>query len=234
MKNYDGVLLDLREMKDEKYRVFNERIANVVPDSSIGVRIPQLRDYAKKFVRDLDYDEAELFRFPNEYLEIRMLKCLCVAYAKRPYDELVTDIRKCVPILNGWSSCDLFVSTLKVLKKHREEFLPELKSYAAENSEFSQRFALIVLLTSYMSREYLPLIFSIAESVDTEKYYVHMGAAWLIAEVLVRFYEDGTAFLKCTKLNGKTVNKAIQKARESYRLTLEQKACLNSLKRCAE
>ena len=219
MKNYDGVLLDLREMKDEKYRVFNERIANVVPDSSIGVRIPQLRDYAKKFVRDPDYDEAELFRFPNEYLEIRMLKCLCVAYAKRPYDELVTGIRKCVPILNGWSSCDLFVSTLKVLKKHREEFLPELKSYAAENSGF----ALIVLLTSYMSREYLPLIFSIAESVDTEKYYVHMGAAWLIAEVLVRFYEDGTAFLKCTKLNGKTVNKAIQKARESSVLRSNKK-----------
>ena len=58
-----------------------------------------------------------------------------------------------------------------------------------------------------------------------------MGAAWLIAEVLVKFYERGVSFLQTTALDAKTVNKAIQKARESYRLTDEQKNFLKLLKK---
>ena len=57
-----------------------------------------------------------------------------------------------------------------------------------------------------------------------------MGAAWLLAEVLVKFYDAGMRFLKEGALDGRTKNKAIQKARESFRLTDEQKNYLKSLK----
>ena len=49
--------------------------------------------------------------------------------------------------------------------------------------------------------------------------------------MLVKFYERGVSFLQTTALDAKTVNKAIQKARESYRLTDEQKNFLKLLKK---
>ena len=230
MKTYEQVLEELRERKDEKFRLFNERIVNVPSGSSIGVRTPLLRAYAKEFLKQEDFSFDALFSFPNEIYEIRLLKCLCVGYAKVPYARLVSLIRRCVPILDGWAVCDLFCSTLKVFKKHREEFLPEIQKYLDRGTEFSQRFALILLLGCYMEKSCLPVIFRALDTVDTRPYYTYMGAAWLLAEVLVKFYEDGVQYLKTGMLDARTKAKAITKARESFRLTQEQKNFLKSLK----
>ena len=58
-----------------------------------------------------------------------------------------------------------------------------------------------------------------------------MAVACLVAEVLAKHYKRGEEFLKHGLLDKKTHNKAIQKAKESYRLTPEQKINLNNLKR---
>lgn len=230
MKTYEETLAQLSAMKDEKYRVFNERIVNVASGSSIGVRTPLLREYAKKFVKEDGFSFDGLFAYPSGIYEIRLLKCLCVGYAKVSFAERVRLIERCVPVVDGWAVCDLFCSTLKEIKKHRAEFLPELEKYLREGTEFSQRFAYIVMLGCYMEREYLPLIFESLGRANTQYYYTYMGAAWLLAEVLVKFYGDGVGYLKDGALDGRTKNKAIQKARESFRLTSEQKNYLKSLK----
>lgn len=227
---YEETLAELSAMKDEKYRVFNERIVNVPSGTSIGVRTPMLRDYAKKFVKREDFSFDELFQWPNDFYEIRLLKCLCVGYAKVPFAEKEELIEKCLPVIDGWGVCDLFCSTLKEVKKQREEFLPNIERYIAMGTEFSQRFGYILLLGCYMEEEYLPAIFRLLGEAKTEYYYTYMGAAWLLAEVLVKFYGEGVRYLKEGALDGRTKNKAIQKARESFRLTDEQKNYLKSLK----
>ena len=227
---YEETLAELSAMKDEKYRVFNERIVNVPSGTSIGVRTPMLRDYAKKFVKREDFSFDELFTWPNDFYEIRLLKCLCVGYAKVPFAEKEELIEKCLPVIDGWGVCDLFCATLKEVEKHREEFLPNIERYIAMGTEFSQRFGYILLLGCYMEEEYLPVIFRLLGEAKTECYYTYMGAAWLLAEVLVKFYGEGVRYLKEGALDGRTKNKAIQKARESFRLTDEQKNYLKSLK----
>ena len=57
-----------------------------------------------------------------------------------------------------------------------------------------------------------------------------MAAAWLEAEVLIKCYDYGVRILQSRILPPKTHDKAIQKARESFRLTKEQKGFLQSLK----
>lgn len=227
---YEETLAELSAMKDEKYRVFNERIVNVPSGTSIGVRTPMLRDYAKKFVKREDFSFDELFQWPNDFYEIRLLKCLCVGYAKVPFAEKEELIEKCLPVIDGWGVCDLFCATLKEVEKHREEFLPNIERYIAMGTEFSQRFGYILLLGCYMEEEYLPVIFRLLGEAKTECYYTYMGAAWLLAEVLVKFYGEGVHYLKEGALDGRMKNKAIQKARESFRLTDEQKNYLKSLK----
>ena len=66
MRTLESVTADLRALGDEKYRPFNERIANIRPGSSLGVRMPQLRTYAKALVREEGFSLQELFLFPND------------------------------------------------------------------------------------------------------------------------------------------------------------------------
>lgn len=231
MFTYEEIIASLSEYKDEKFRVFIERIVNIKSGSSIGVRTPQLRKYAKKLVGQSDFSFETLFSFPNYLYEIRLLKCLCVGYARLPFEEWLSEVEKCLPVLDGWAVCDLFCSTLKRVKKYRKEFLPLIEKCIADGREFYQRFGYVMLLGCYMEKEYLPFIFEKLEIADVSKYYVHMGAAWLIAEVLVKYYEDGVNYLKICPLGKETVNKAIQKARESYRLNETQKNYLKLLKK---
>lgn len=228
---YEQTLAELSAMKDEKYRQFIERIVNVSPGTSIGVRTPLLRKYAKQLVQREEFSFEDVFSWPNEWFEIRLLKCLCAAYVKTSYEQRASLIERCVPIIDGWAVCDLFCSSLKELKKHREEFLPYIENHVAEGKEFTQRFAYIILLGCYMEREYLPVIFRLLGEAKTQFYYTHMGAAWLLAEVLVKYYDEGVGYLKEGKLDARTKNKAIQKACESYRLTQEQKNSIKSLKK---
>jgi hypothetical protein len=58
-----------------------------------------------------------------------------------------------------------------------------------------------------------------------------MAAAWLLAEIIIKEYDFGVTLLKKGFLDVKTHNKAIQKSRESFRLTKEQKDYLSSFKK---
>lgn len=229
--DYQGILADLRGIKDETYRQFNERIANIPAGSSIGVRTPALRAYGKALIKEEGFDLDALLSCPNDVFEVRLLKCFCVGTEKMPFARKVEYIGRCLPFVDGWAVCDLFCSTLKEVKRHREEFLPFLRACVEEGSEFYQRFAYVMLLGCYMEEAYLPEIFALLARAHTQYFYTHMGAAWLIAEVLVRFYDAGVAYLKSAPLDAKTLNMAIRKARESYRLTDVQKNSLKLLKK---
>ena len=99
------------------------------------------------------------------------------------------------------------------------------------NGEFEQRFALTTLLHFYVEEKYLEEIFSMIDRSDTSKYYVHMAAAWLIAETLAKYYPQARGYLMEHSLDKRTHNKAIQKACESYRLSNDDKNYLKGLKR---
>ena len=231
MKNYDAIVADLRSVRDETYRAFNERIANIPAGSSIGVRTPALRAYAKELVRAEGFSLGELFSFPNDIYEIRLLQCLGVGYCKIPFGERADWIRRAVSIIDGWSVCDLLCSTLRIPKAAKQSFLTEIEYYVRHGSEFSQRFAYVMLLGNYVDEAHLSFIFSALDRAETKFYYTHMGAAWLLCEVLVKFYEAGVAYLQEGALDAATKRKAIQKACESFRLTAEQKNFLKLLKK---
>ena len=180
MKTYEEVLCDLREMRDEKFRRFNERIVNVAEGSSIGVRIPLLRGYVKQLVKiGISFDE--LFSFPNDVYEIRLLKCLFVCAVRVDYAELVRLIERVLPVLDGWAVCDLFCSGLKQISRHRAEFYPVLQNIFERDTEFSARFVYVLMLGCYMTEEYLPQMFLFLDAANADRYYEHMGAAWLLA-----------------------------------------------------
>ena len=173
----------------------------------MGVRTPTLRKLAKEYAADFE----EIFAFPNEYYEVVFIKLTMVAAL--PYHRFLEKLEDCVALMDNWALCDSFKA--KCLKRHKEEFLPAL---------------LVVLLAEYVEQKYLPTIESFIRHANTAFYYVHMAVAWLLAEVLVKEYDQGIELLNKRIVDIKTHNKAIQKAIESYRLNQEQKEFLRSLK----
>lgn len=75
--------------------------------------------------------------------------------------------------------------------------------------------------------EYLKL----ATSVKSDKYYINMMIAWYFATALAKQWDSAVKFIENNTLDVWVHNKTIQKAKESFRITPEQKIYLNSLRR---
>ncbi len=221
--DYERFLAELKSLSDENYRAFHKRLLKNDNINVLGVRVPDLRKIAKKYKTST----YELLSFPDEYYEVTFVKLS--AAAMLGYSEFVKVVDKLVPLIDNWASCDCF--SAKCIASHREEFKPYIEKYLSVDKEFFQRYALTTLLQFYLDENYLEYVLCLIERADTRYYYVHMAAAWLVAEVLVKHYKEGVEFLKSTSLDDKTVNKAIQKARESFRLSDEQKKYLKTIKR---
>ena len=220
---YRQLLTLLEENADLKYRDFHKKLLKNENINVLGVRVPILRKIAKQFGGDIE----NLLTFPDEYYEVTFIKLTAVSNLK--YEEFIKYVDSCVPLIDNWATCDCF--TPKCIEKHKKDFLPYIEKYLSNDGEFYQRFALTTLLHFYVEDEFSDIVFDAVKRADTQKYYVHMAAAWLIAEVLVKDYENGVKFLQTETIDIKTHNKAIQKANESFRLSKEQKNFLKEIKR---
>ena len=219
---YSDFLEELGAYAEPDFAAFQKKIVMSPSQEFIGVRTPVMRKLAKAHKNDLE----TLFTFPDKYYEVTFIKLS--AASLQPYEVFVRNLDRCSSLIDNWALCDCFKADC--IKKHREEFLPVLEEIFSRGGEFYQRYVLVVLLGDYIEEKYIPVIEEYLKRSDTEKYYVHMAAAWLAAEVLVKNYEAGLKILNAGILSAKTHNNAIQKAKESYRLTQEQKGYLESLK----
>lgn len=230
--SYQEFLDELNGLADADYKKFHSKLLKNDKINVLGVRVPYLRKLAKKYKSNVD----ELLTFPNEYYEVTFVKLSAVALL--PYESFTKYVDKCVPLIDNWATCDCF--TPKCIAKHRDEFLPYINFCLNTDKEFYQRFALTTLLHFYVEEKYYQNILSVLQKdINTDYYYVYMAAAWLLAELVIKFYDDTVEFLKANKrcetegkafLDKKTHNKAIQKACESFRLSAEQKTFLKGLK----
>lgn len=223
MPTYEEALARLRENADEGYRAFHKKLLKNDGIAVIGVRMPVLRKMAKEWKGCF----SEILTFPDDYYEITFLKCAVAATL--PFGEFCCVSDELVFRLDNWATCDCFDPAC--IAGHKEEYLPYIRRYLTDEREFVKRFALVTLLHDYVTEEYLPLIFESVCSCREDQYYVMMAAAWLVAEVVVRFYGAGTDFLKQGRLPKQTQNRAIRKACESFRLAPQQKAELRTFKK---
>jgi 3-methyladenine DNA glycosylase AlkD len=223
MTLYDELLSELNNNADIKYKAFTEKILNNDKINVIGVRIPTMRSIAKKYKDRVD----ELLPLSDYYYEVTFVKLCAVSFL--PYDRFILYLDECVKRMDNWATCDSFKA--KCIAKNRQDFIKYIDKYIGIDGEYFQRFALVSLLNFYVEQEYLPKIFECVNKADTNYFYVHMAVAWLVAEVLAKYYDQGVKFLKAGTLDKKTHNKAIQKATESFRLSEQDKNYLRSIKR---
>lgn len=218
----------LEEMADAKYREFN---AGLIPDSKpiLGVRIPKLRELAKKIAKE-DW-RTYLKNARDDSLEELCLQGFVIGYAKAEIDEILDFAAAFIPKIQDWSVNDGFCATFKIAKKHREKVWDFLMQYKDSTNEFEQRVVAVMLMDYYLVEEYIEQVLAVWDELKHEGYYCKMGVAWGVATAYAKFPAQTYAFLLDNHLDDFTYNKAIQKMIESYRITPEQKEVLRGMKR---
>ena len=218
---YSEFLEILYAHKEEEFARFQRKLI-FTKQEILGVRTPILRKITKTYQKDIE----SIFSFPDEYYETTFIKLAMLSLL--PYDQFIEKLERAVSLIDNWATCDSFKG--KCIATHKEAFLPVLEKIFLQKGEFQQRFVLVSLLNDFLEEKYFPVVENYLITADKDRYYVHMAAAWLTAELLIKFYEYGITILQRCLLDKKTHNKAIQKAIESYRLNKLQKDFLRSLK----
>ena len=226
VKNY------LLSLHDDRLLEFEQSL-NMSIDGikQIGIRMSLLRKYAKELSEKYELDYL-INNIDEEYYEELMLKGIIIGcYKYLSFDRLEYYIKKFVPKIYDWGICDTFVVSLKIIKRYLDDVWRLVNNYLRSNNEFEVRFALVVLLNYYLNDDYIDKIYLIVDSINLDKYYVKMANAWLISYMLVKYFDRTINYLKVSKVDNWTYNKAIQKGIESYRLNNEQKEIIRKMKR---
>ena len=222
----------LKQLSDSKYKEFH---SNLCPgtDNILGVRVPVLRKYAKELAKKYPVEKL-LKNIDNEYYEEIMLQGMIIGQAKeKDFEKIKKWIKDFIPKIDNWAVCDVFCAGLKFTKKYEKEMWQLIQEYLKSSKEFYLRFAIVMILDFYIKEEYLDKDLEIFNNIKSDKYYVRMAVAWVISICLIKYYDRTIGFLRSgnCKLDDFTYNKSLQKARESYRISKEQKEELQAMKR---
>ena len=209
----------IKDNSDLSYAEFNKKF--ITTKYAIkGVRIPALRKFAKMI-------EPEYIELENNPSHEEILLYGFSAGNFKSEDEQLEYLQNVLPYIDNWATCDCIVPTLKKLTDEKSyQYFTQLLD---NSQEFYVRVGLIGLMRFFLKSDKVDEIIKNIHNISCEEYYVKMGIAWLFAELAAFNFPLAKRAIEQT--SDKFIrNKAISKARESYRLSKEEKDNLLHLK----
>jgi len=218
---------NLMALADKDYKAFSEKLV-LSSKPLIGVRLPHLKKIAKALAKDFENSFCDI---KTDYFEEVMLKGFVIAYAKMSLTEKFGYIEKHIEHIDNWSCCDSFCAAFKFREYEKRSVFEFIKKFIHDENEFKVRFSLVMLLDHFIEEKYTDEIFDMILCVKHAGYYVKMAVSWLISICFIKQREKTLALLKNNNLDTFIHNKAIQKCRESLRVSKEDKELLLLLKK---
>lgn len=222
-----NVIKELQSLQDLKYRDFQSKLIPTIDKSTIiGVRMPDLRKLAKKF----DEKQVQIFMqdLPHTYYEENMLHSILISNMKN-YDDCIDHLERFLPFVDNWAVSDCI--SPKIFTKNTDKLIGKIKLWAKSSHAYTVRVAICLLMKYFLDEKFKVEYLKIATRIRSEEYYVNMMVAWFFATALAKQWDDVIFVLEDNLLDEWTHNKTIQKARESFGITPEQKQYLKSLKK---
>ena len=218
----------LLQEKDEAYREFQVKLVpNILPDTVIGVRTPQMRRIAKEVFADKEEREAFLADLPHKYYEENLVHFFVIA-AYKDFDTCVEAVETFLPYVDCWPVSDQ--ATPGVFKKNHEKLLPYIRKWIASDHVYTARFGIRMLMNEFLGKDFRPEYPEMVASKKGEDYYLKMMVAWYFATALAKNYEETVPYIEQHKLDEWVHKKAIQKAVESFRVTEKHKEYLKQFR----
>ena len=227
---YKKIRTDLLGLQDKKYQQFHSSLCPGT-DNIIGVRVPILRNYAKKLSKQENFKDYISFNKTVYYEEV-MLQGMLIGFIRNTdIKEVLSIIKNFVPKIDNWAVCDIFCSGLKIVNKNKETVWNFIQKYLKSKKEFELRFAIVMMLDYFICEKYIDRVLTILDNIKHEAYYVKMAVAWTISVAFVKFKDKTMKYLKKNNLDDWTYNKALQKICESLRVSKETKKIIKAMKR---
>ena len=216
-------------LAETDYKDFNKKLLPGV-EHIIGIRLPAMRSLAKETAKG-DFrsylDEAkEKITLASMHEEI-MMQGLVIGYAKMDREERKTYLDEFVPKIRNWAVCDSFCNSLAPRFPGDGAALWDfLRPLYPDSREYYARVACVVQLSHFVDSEHLEEGLSLLQQVKHPGYYAKMAAAWALSEWYVKFPQAVGQLLAQQTLEPWVQNKAIQKVRESRRVSKAEKDAL--------
>lgn len=231
----DKIREELFIYKDIEYAKFNKKLCPDTNKEIIGIRIPILRKIAKGFVKKEDwkiYLDEVIDVYEDKYFEEVILQGLIIGYAKINLNEKLGYIKSFVPKIDSWAISDTVIPTFKFKENELKQTWKFILPYTKSKEEFEIRFAVIVMLHYFLTKEYVDEVIILLDKIKTDKYYAQMAIAWTLAEIGIKFPNKAMEYLNSeNNLDKFTYNKTLQKMIESFRVSDETKNILRKMKK---
>ena len=216
---YEELVHTLKENSDKKFDEFNNKIINSGV-KTIGCKVPFVRKLAKSFT------VAEVESFPvHQYFEVDLLRGIVVSTGKLPFAEKSVHLLDFAKNIENWAVCDC--STVKVPKAESRLYFDFFRSLLPDVQSFVCRYGVVNLMSSYLDEQHVDSVFTALSTITQwGHYYVDMGVAWLVATAMAKCRDKTVAYMEGegrSVLNKFSYNKALQKMRESFRVSAEDK-----------
>ncbi len=214
-------------LQDAGYRDFHAALMPTVDKALvIGVRMPALRALAKE-LKGTEPAADFMAQLPHKYYEENNLHAALIGHI-RDFDACMAAVERFLPYVDNWATCDMM--NPRALAKDKAALLERIRLWLQSGHTYTVRFGMGMLMNHFLEEDFREEYPALVASVRSEEYYVRMMQAWYFATALAKQYEAAVTYLEQRRLGAWVHNKTIQKARESFRVSQEQKEYLKSLK----
>ncbi len=227
LKEMTELQIKLFEYSDRGFKEFQCKLCpTVCPNRIVGVKTPVLRRLAKELVKSGEHD-GFLSSLPHEYFEEDQIHGFIISVLD-DYDRVISELKRFLPYVDNWTTCDQM--SPRCFEKNKDRLIGEIYGMLGSVHTYTVRFGVCMMMKHYLKADFRSEYAERLSLIHSDDYYVNMVLAWYFATALVYQYDAILPYLAENKLNVWVHNKTIQKARESYRITKEQKEYLRTLK----
>lgn len=171
----------LAAMADAHYAAFSSGLIPELARPMLGVRLPDLRRYARELARRAsDVDALLALIATGTAHEHRLLAGMVIGYAPAPWAVWRQRVERFVPLIDNWAVCDTVCTSLTLIRSHLSEGWPWLTAFLRSPQPYGRRFALVMLLNHYATPEWAPRIMSLLPALGPQPRCVTMAAGWLL------------------------------------------------------
>ena len=215
----------LLSLRDPSFADFSgATLPSVSASTIIGIRTPVLRALAKECYATC---EPFLCDLPHLYFEENQLHafllCLDPDFAR-----CLARVRQFLPFVNNWGTCDQMSPA--VFRREAEGLLPSIEEWLCSSHTYTLRFGIKMLMDHFLDRRFSPDYPARVAQVESSEYYVRIMQAWYWATALAKQPDASLPYFEQGRLHPWVHNKAIQKARESFRVEAPLKVHLQTLR----
>ena len=194
----------------------------------LGISFPNLKSFANEILKGnpLEFLDSNDF----SVYELEILHTYVIGKLK-DFNLAFKYFKDYAPSAKEWSTVDSLCQKFVIAKKHRDEVMQLLIKYSTSKDEYLQRIVAVMLLSHYLEDEYVEKVFEILSKLNHQGYFTKMAVAWALATVMTYYPKECLVYMKTSKLDKWTHNKAIQKMKESFRISDDYKLKLGGLKK---